>query len=142
MRIAACFPVYWKKAIIQERRLFFTLQRQWASVIVQQLTKHRNTIKRQRESPVADKDPSEIINMDQTPIPFSFHSTKTLKNKGTRVHTSMSDMKRVMPAAAVDASGPVLPPMLRFKGALNGHIAHKFTAYTDSGHYTCQKMCG
>jgi hypothetical protein len=28
-----------------------------------------------------DKDPDNIINMDQTPIPFSSHSTKTLEMK-------------------------------------------------------------
>ena len=27
---------------------------------------------------VVDKDPSDTINMDQTPIPFSYHSSKTL----------------------------------------------------------------
>jgi hypothetical protein len=31
-----------------------------------------------------DKDPDDIINMDQTPIPFSFHSTKTLETKGKK----------------------------------------------------------
>jgi hypothetical protein len=30
---------------------------------------------------VTDKDPSDIINTDQTPIPFSFHSMKTFKKR-------------------------------------------------------------
>ena len=94
---------------------------------------------------VANKDPSDVINMDQTPIPFSFHSTKTLKKKGTRtihMHASTSDMKRVMLVAAVDASGRMPPPMLIFKGAPNGRISHKFTTYPYSGHYACQKKSG
>ena len=36
---------------------------------------------------VADKDPSDIINMDQTPIPFSFHSMKTLKKRAQEPST-------------------------------------------------------
>jgi hypothetical protein len=94
---------------------------------------------------VADKDPSDIINMDQTPIPFSFHSTKTLENKGTttfHVRASMSDTKRVTLAATADASGRMLPPMLIFKGAANGHISREFSTYTDRGHYACQKKRG
>jgi hypothetical protein len=89
---------------------------------------------------VADKDPSDIINMDQTPIPFSFHSNKTLERKGTRtihVHASTSDTKRVTLAAIVDASGRMLPPMLIFKCAANGCISHEFSTYPDRGHYAC-----
>jgi hypothetical protein len=33
---------------------------------------------------IAGKDPCNIINMDQTPIPFYFHSNKMLETKGTR----------------------------------------------------------
>jgi hypothetical protein len=72
---------------------------------------------------VADKDPSDIINMDQTPIPVSFHSTKTLEKKGTRtihVHASMTDTKRIILTATADASGRMLPPKFIFKGATNG----------------------
>ena len=56
---------------------------------------------------VADKDQALIINMDQTPIPFSFHATKTLEKKGMKtIHicSSTSDTKRVTLAATVDAS--------------------------------------
>ena len=91
---------------------------------------------------VADKDPALIINMDQTPIPFSFHAAKTLEKKGMKtihVRSSTSDTKRVTLAATVDASGRMLPPMLIFKGAANGRIAREFAAYPDEGHYACQK---
>jgi hypothetical protein len=40
--------------------------------------------------------PDDILNMDQTPIPFSFHSNKTLEVKGTKtIHarTSTTDTK-------------------------------------------------
>jgi hypothetical protein len=91
---------------------------------------------------VADKDPALIINMDQMPIPFSFHSAKTLEKKGTKtihVRASTSDTKRVTLAATVDASGRMLPPMLIFKGAANGRISREFATYPDEGHYACQK---
>jgi hypothetical protein len=42
------------------------------------------------------KDPCDIINMDQTPILYSFHSNKMIKNKGARtihVHALTRDMK-------------------------------------------------
>ena len=45
---------------------------------------------------LAGKDPCDIINMDQTPIPYSFHLNKTLENKGARtvhVPASMTDTK-------------------------------------------------
>jgi hypothetical protein len=89
---------------------------------------------------VADRDPTLIINMDQTPIPFSFHSAKTLEKNGTRtihVHASTSDTKRVTLAATVDASGRMLPLMLIFKGAAKGHISCEFATYPDQGHYAC-----
>ncbi len=91
---------------------------------------------------VADKDPALILNMDQTPIPFSFHATKTLEKKGTKtIHicSSTSDTKRVTLAVTIDASGGMLPPMLIFKGAANGRIAREFVTYPDGGHYVCQK---
>ena len=76
---------------------------------------------------IADKDPCDIINMDQTPIPFSFHSNKTLETKGARtvhVRTSTTDTKRVTLAVCLEASGRMLPPLLIFKGAKKGRIAN------------------
>jgi hypothetical protein len=90
----------------------------------------------------AGKDPCDIINMDQTPIPYSFHSNKTLENKGARsvhVRASTSDTKRVTLAVTLDGSGNMLPPLLIFKGAKNGRIATKeFPTYPVNGHYLCQ----
>ena len=91
---------------------------------------------------VADKDPVLTLNTDQTPVPFSFHATKTLEKKGTKtihVRSSTSDTKRVTLAVTIDASGGMLPPMLIFKGAANGCIAREFVTYPYGGHYACQK---
>ena len=85
------------------------------------------------------KDPCDIINMDQTPIPYSFHSNKMLKNKGARtihVRALTTDTKRVTFAVAIEASGCMLPPLLIFKGAANGRITkNEMSMYPDSGHY-------
>jgi hypothetical protein len=72
---------------------------------------------------LAGRDPCDIINMDQTPIPYSFHLNKMLENKGSRsihVRASTTDTKRVTLAVTLDGSGSMLPPMLIFKGAPNG----------------------
>jgi len=74
------------------------------------------------------KDPCDIINMDQTLILYLFHSNKTLENKGVRsvhVHASTLDMKHITLAFTLNGSGNLLPPMLIFKGAKNGHFAIK-----------------
>jgi hypothetical protein len=45
---------------------------------------------------VAEMDPDDIINMDQTPIPYSYHTSRTLALKGTKtihVRSSTSDTK-------------------------------------------------
>jgi hypothetical protein len=92
---------------------------------------------------VAEYDPCEIINMHQSPIPYSYHSNRTLEIKSKKtvhVHASMADTKRVTLSVTVDASGKMLPPMLIFKGATNGRIASReFGTYPDCGHYGCQK---
>ena len=92
---------------------------------------------------VSEKDACDIIKMDQSPIPYSFHSGKMLETKGTRtIHLRVStlDTKRVTLAVTVVASRKMLPPMLIFKATLNGGIAkHECGTYPDSGHYTCQK---
>ena len=66
-----------------------------------------------------------ILNMDQTPVPFSFHSERTLELLGSRtinIRKSTNDTKRVTCAMTVTASGSVLTPMLIFKGATGGRI--------------------
>ena len=70
-------------------------------------------------------DPDDILNMDQTPIPYSYHSNRTLEKKGVKtihVRSSTADTKRAMLAATVTASGKLLKPMLIFKGQANGRI--------------------
>ena len=95
---------------------------------------------------ISGKDPSHIINMDQTLIPYSFHTNKTLELKGSKsihVHASTTDTKQVTLAVTVDGSSTMLPPMLIFKGATNGQItSHEFITYPDDGHYRCQKRLG
>ena len=42
-------------------------------------------------------DPEDIINMDQTPIPYSYHTSQTLEKKGTKtihIRSSTSDTKQ------------------------------------------------
>ena len=84
-----------------------------------------------------------IINMDQSPIQYSSHSSRTLEVKGKKtihVCASMADTKRVTLAVTVDASGKVLLPMLIFKGATHRGIANReFSMYLDRGHYERQK---
>ena len=64
---------------------------------------------------VVSVNPDDILNMDQTPILFSYHSTRMLEKKGSKVINVQSlttYTKRGTLAVAVDASGRMLPPML------------------------------
>ena len=84
-----------------------------------------------------------ILNMDQTPIPFTFNSKSTLEVVGARtvdVHKSTNDTKQATAAITITASGKMLPPLLVFKGAKNGRIAKKeFPTFDKSMYYTCQE---
>ena len=95
---------------------------------------------------VASVNPEDILNMDQTLILFSYHSTRTLEKKGLKminVQASTMDTKRVTLAAAVKASGWMLPPMFIFKGAQNGCIVNReFVMFPEGGHYVFQKKRG
>lgn len=54
-----------------------------------------------------------ILNLDQMPIAYSFHPSKTFESKGMKtikVHASNTDTKHVMAAATITASGKMLPP--------------------------------
>jgi len=85
----------------------------------------------------------DILNTDQTPIPFSYHLNKTLEVKGTKtIHAKASTIntKQVTLAATVTASGKMLPPFLIFKGKPNGWIAMwEFLTFPASGRYACQE---
>ena len=65
-----------------------------------------------------------------------------LKNKGTRsihVRASTMDTMCITLAVTLDGGESMLPPMLIFKGTLNGRIAkHEFATYPIGGHYICQ----
>ena len=66
-----------------------------------------------------------IINMDQTPIPFTFNSKRTLEvvgKKTVHIRKSTNDTKRATLALTVTASGKMIRPMLIFKGTANGRI--------------------
>jgi hypothetical protein len=82
------------------------------------------------------------LSMDQTPIPFSFHSNTTLKLKGAHmVHSlaSTMDTKHVTLAVMVTA-WKMLTPFFIFKGKPHGWIAlHEFGMYPDTGMYACQE---
>ena len=84
-----------------------------------------------------------ILNMDQTPILFTFNSKTTLEVVGARtVHVCKSTnyTKRATAAITVTASGKMLPPLLVFKGAKNGRIVKKeFPTFDNSMHYACQE---
>ena len=83
-----------------------------------------------------------ILNIDQTPILFTFNSKTMLEVVGARtVHVckSTNDTKCATAAITVTASGKMLPPLLVLKGAKNGRIVKKeFSTFDKSMYYTCQ----
>jgi hypothetical protein len=83
-----------------------------------------------------------ILNMDQTPVPFTFNEKRTLEIVGKRmiyIQKSMNDTKRVTCALAVTASGRVLTPMLVLKGVSGGRIEKReFTSFPNNVIYACQ----
>ena len=73
--------------------------------------------------PTIDQD--YLINMNQTPVPFTFNSKKTLEIFGMKtinVRKSTNDTKRATFAMTVTVSGKVLKPLLVFKGKPGGRI--------------------
>ena len=84
-----------------------------------------------------------IVNMDQTPILFTFNSKTTLEGLGARtvhVHKSTNNTKCTTAAITVTASRKMLPPLLVFKGAKNGRIMRKeFPTFDNSMYYACQE---
>ena len=91
-------------------------------------------------------NPDHVVNMDQTPIPFTFHSNRTWTKRGSRtIHIvgSTSDTKRATLAATCTMSGKMLPPLLIFKGSQNGRIAQKeLLKFPEMGFYATQKRHG
>ena len=100
------------------------------------------TVARPKVLDQATRHPDYILNMDQTPIPFTYNAKKTLEVVGRRtvhVRKSTNDTKRATFAMMVTASGKVLKPLLVFKGAPNGRIVkNEFPGYTRDVIYACQ----
>jgi hypothetical protein len=84
-----------------------------------------------------------ILNMDQTPIPFTFNKKKTLELIGKQtihIRKSTNDTKRVTCAFTVTASGRSLTPFLIFKGSSKGRIVNKeFPNFPNDCMYACQE---
>jgi hypothetical protein len=95
------------------------------------------------KSKLEGKNLDNVLNMDQTPIPFLYHSSMMLEVKGVwTVHSraSTTEMKHVTLAATVTASGKMLPPFLIFKCMPKGCITLcKFGMYLSAGRYACQE---
>ena len=65
------------------------------------------------------RDEAYIINMDQTPVPFSYDPKKTIEVVGRRtihIRKSTCDTKRAICALTVTASGKMITPLFVFKG--------------------------
>ena len=87
------------------------------------------------------RNKDEIINMDQTPIAYSFHARTTLGIKRTKtiqVRASTHDTKRFTVTATVTVSGKMLPPFMIFKGASRGCIATREFVTPAGRKYACQ----
>ena len=83
-----------------------------------------------------------VLNMDQTPVPFSYNPKLTLELIGRRivhVRKSTSDTKHATLALTVTASGKALIPLIVSKGTPNGRIGtHEFPTYPKGLEYACQ----
>ena len=65
------------------------------------------------------RDEAYIINMEQTPVPFSYDPKKTIEVVGQRtihIRKSTSDTKCATCALTVTASGKMITPLFVFKG--------------------------
>ena len=86
--------------------------------------------------------PEAVANMDQTPIPFSYTSNKTLSKKGSRsIHLlAPGEKDRCTFNAAITMAGGKLKPLIVFKGQANGRIVKKeLTTFSDGAFWYCQK---
>ena len=83
-----------------------------------------------------------LLNMDQTPVPFSYDPKSTLELIGRRtvhVRKFTSDTKHATLALTVTASGKALIPLIVFKGKSNGQIVTcEFPMYPEGLEYACQ----
>ena len=88
------------------------------------------------------RDMRWIFNMDQTPLHFSYHSSRTIEKRGKKtvnVRKSSSQTKRATAALTVTAAGDFLTPMIIFKGKPDGLIARRELPTLDpTSIYACQ----
>ena len=88
---------------------------------------------------------SLILNMDQTPIPFSLSPKTTLAYLGERsigLRRSGNSPVRATCALAISSAGDKLKPMIIFKGTATGNIArNELATYPTASRilYKCQK---
>jgi len=89
------------------------------------------------------RDQDYIINMDQSPIPFTFDWQRTLELVGSctdHICKSTCDTKRATLAITITASGKKLTPILVLKGEPGGRNATQdFATYPCGCMYVCQK---
>jgi hypothetical protein len=80
--------------------------------------------------------------MDQTPVYFSYHRSKTLSKRGIKtvhVRKSTLDTRRATCVLTCMAAGDFLHPMLIFKGKIKGLIAmRELKHYNPTSVYACQ----
>ena len=86
-----------------------------------------------------------IVNMNQTPVPFTMTPKTTLNEQGSmtvNVHSSTGSTMWLTLAVFVTASGKKLTPYIIFKGKLNGCIIQEFSkvnsGYPENAHFTVQ----
>ena len=88
------------------------------------------------------RDMRWIFNMDQTPLHFSYQSSRTLEKRGKRtinVRKSSSQTKRATAALTVTATSDFLSPMIIFKGKPGRQIARrKLPTLNPMSIYACQ----
>ena len=84
-----------------------------------------------------------ILNMDQTPVPFSYDPKSTLELVGRRtvhVRKSTNDTKHATVVLCVTASGKALTPMIVFKGKPKGRtVMCEFPEYLFGMENACQE---
>jgi hypothetical protein len=84
-----------------------------------------------------------IFNMDQMPLHFSYHSSKTLEKRGTKtihIRKTGNGMKRATGAFTITADGIFFTPMIIYKGKPHGHITTKeLPKYDPTSIYACQE---
>lgn len=91
---------------------------------------------------VENMHPEAVANMDQTPIPFSYPSNKTLNVKGAKtIHLlAPGDKDRCTFNAGITMAGGKLKPLLVFKGQAGGRIEKReLPTFSTDAFWYCQK---